>query len=76
MSMQIEFDDDYREVCSYTGTINEKYKFSFEVLWLSDHRDYIMKNLVFDDDVSVNYDKKKAEKRIRKLVKEWYGLNE
>jgi len=75
MAMQIEFDDDYREVCTYTGRVNEKYEFTFDVLWVSKLKNYIVKNLVFDDDISVNFDKKKAEKRIRKLVKEWYGLD-
>tara|TARA_Y100000310_G_C20051823_1_gene520914 strand:+ start:121 stop:357 length:237 start_codon:yes stop_codon:yes gene_type:complete len=76
MQIEIDFDEDYREVCSYTGTINKKYKFSFDVLWLSKHRNYIVKNIDFDDDMSVNFDKEIAEKRIRKLTKEWYTLDE
>ena len=76
MQIEIDFDEDYREVCSYTGTVNEKHKFSFDVLWLSKHRNYIIKNVEFTDDISVNFDKEKAEKRIRKLVKEWYSLDE
>ena len=75
MAMQIEFGDGCREVCTYTGTINDEYKFSLEVLWLSKKRDYIVKNIVFNDDNDVNFDTKKAEKRIRKLVRGWYYLD-
>jgi len=76
MAMQIEFKDDYKEVSTYTGLINEKYKFTVKVYWNSIDRKYIVKDVEFTDDMSVNFDKQKAKNRIISLVKEWYYLDD
>jgi len=76
MSMQIKFNDDYKEVSTYTGLINEKYKFTVKVYWNSIDRKYIVKDVEFTDDMSVNFDKQKAKNRIISLVKEWYYLDD
>ena len=76
MSMQIKFNDDYKEVCTYNGVINDDYKFTVEVSWNSIDKKYIVKSVEFTDDISVTFSKKKAVKRIKSLVKEWYTLDE
>ena len=75
MAMQIEFKDDYKEVSTYNGVINEVYKFTVKVHFNSIDRKYIVKDVEFTDDMSVNFDKNKARKRIKSLVKEWYYLD-
>ena len=76
MPMQIKFKDDYKEVCTYNGVINDVYKFTVEVYFDSIDKKYIVKGVEFTDDISVNFNKKKAVKRIKSLVKEWYTLDE
>ena len=76
MAMQIEFKDDYKEVCTYNGVINEVYKFTVEVHWNSKDRKYIVKDVEFTDDISVTFSKKKAVKRIKSIIKGWYTLDE
>ena len=76
MAMQIEFKDDYKEVCTYNGVINDVYKFTVEVYWNSKDRKYIIKSIEFTDDISVTFSKKKAVKRIKSIVKEWYYNDE
>ena len=76
MSMQILFKDDYKEVCTYNGVINDDYKFTVDVYFDSTHKKYIVKSVEFTDDISVNFDKDKAVIRIKSLVKEWYTLDE
>ena len=75
MAMQIEFKDDYKEVTTYNGLINEVYKFTVKVHFNSIDRKFIVKEVEFTDDISVNFDKEKARKRIKSLVKEWYYLD-
>ena len=75
MAMQIEFKDDYKEVSTYNGLINEVYKFTVKVHFDSVVRKYIVKEVEFTDDISVNFDKEKARIRIISLVKEWYYLD-
>ena len=75
MAVQIEFKDDYKEVSTYNGLINEVYKFTVKVHFDSVVRKYIVKEVEFTDDMSVNFDKEKARKRIKSLVKEWYYLD-
>ena len=75
MAMQIEFKDDYKEVSTYNGLINEIYKFTVKVYFNSIDRKYIVKEVEFTDDISVNFDKEKARIRIISLVKEWYYLD-
>ena len=76
MSMQIKFNEDYKEVSTYNGVINDDYKFTVEVYWNSTDKKYIVKGVEFTDDISVNFDKDKAVIRIKSLVKEWYTLDE
>ena len=76
MSMQILFKDDYKEVCTYNGVINDDYKFTVEVYFDSTDKKYIVKSVEFTDDISVKFDKDKAVIRIKSLVKEWYTLDE
>ena len=76
MAMQIEFKDDYKEVSTYNGLINEVYKFTVKVYWNSRDRIFIPKDVEFTDDMSVNFDKQKAKNRIISLVKEWYYLDD
>ena len=76
MSMQIKFNDDYKEVSTYNGVINDDYKFTVDVYWNSIDKKYIVKSVEFTDDISVTFSKKKAVKRIKSLVKEWYTLDE
>jgi len=76
MAMQIKFNDDYKEVSTYNGVINDDYKFTVEVYWNSKDRKYFVKSVEFTDDISVTFSKKKAVKRIKSLVKEWYTLDE
>ena len=76
MSMQIKFNDDYKEVCTYNGVINDDYKFTVDVYFDSKDRKYFVKNVEFTDDMSVNFDKQKAKNRIISLVKEWYYLDD
>ena len=76
MSMQIKFNEDYKEVSTYNGVINDDYKFTVDVSWNSVDRKYIIKSIEFTDDISVNFDKKKAVKRIKTLVKGWYTLDD
>ena len=76
MSMQIKFKDDYKEVCTYNGVINDDYKFTVDVYFDSTDKKYIVKSVEFTDDISVNFDKDKAVIRIKSLVKEWYTLDE
>ena len=76
MAMQIKFNEDYKEVSTYNGVINDDYKFTVDVYWDSVDRKYIIKSIEFTDDISVNYDKKKAVKRIETLVKGWYTLDD
>ena len=75
MAMQIEFKDDYKEVSTYNGLINEVYKFTVKVHFDSVVRKYIVKEVEFTDDISVNFDKEKARIRIISLAKEWYYLD-
>ena len=75
MAMQIEFKDDYKEVSTYNGLINEVYKFTVKVHFNSVDRKYIVKEVEFTDDISVYFDKEKARIRIESLVKEWYYLD-
>ena len=75
MSMQIKFNEDYKEVSTYNGVINDDYKFTVDVHWNSKDRKYIIKSIEFTDDISVNFDKEKARIRIISLVKEWYYLD-
>ena len=75
MAMQINFNDDYKEVSTYNGVINEVYKFTVKVHFNSIDRKYIVKEVEFTDDISVNFDKQKAKNRIISLVKEWYYLD-
>ena len=76
MPMQILFKDDYKEVCTYNGVINDDYKFTVDVYFDSTDKKYIVKSVEFTDDISVNFDKDKAVIRIKSLVKEWYTLDE
>ena len=76
MSMQIKFNDDYKEVCTYNGVINDDYKFTVEVYFDSIYKKYIVKSVEFTDDISVTFSKKKAVKRIKSIVKGWYTLDE
>ena len=76
MAMQIKFNDDYKEVSTYNGVINDDYKFTVDVYWNSIDKKYIVKDVEFTDDISVTFSKKKAVKRIKSLVKEWYYLDE
>ena len=76
MPMQIKFKDDYKEVCTYNGVINDDYKFTVDVYYDSIYKKYIVKSVEFTDDISVNFDKYKAVIRIKSLVKEWYTLDE
>ena len=76
MSMQILFNDDYKEVCTYNGVINDDYKFTVDVYFDSTDKKYIVKGVEFTDDISVNFNKKKAVKRIKSLIKGWYTLEE
>ena len=75
MAVQIEFKDDYKEVSTYNGLINEVYKFTVKVHFNSIDRKFIVKEVEFTDDISVNFDKEKARIRIISLVKEWYYLD-
>ena len=76
MAMQIEFKDDYKEVSTYNGVINDDYKFTVDVYWNSIDKKYIVKDVEFTDDISVTFSKKKAVKRIKSIVKGWYTLDE
>ena len=76
MAMQIEFKDDYKEVSTYNGVINEVYKFTVDVYYDSIDKKYFVKGVEFTDDMGVNFDKQKAIKRIKSIVKEWYYLDE
>ena len=75
MSMQIEFDEHYNEVATYTGKVNGEFYFTVKVYWDSISKNYIPKVVDFSDDISVNFDKQKAKYRIISLVKEWYYLD-
>ena len=76
MSMQIKFNDDYKEVSTYNGVINDDYKFTVDVYYDSIDKKYFVKGVEFTDDISVTFSKKKAVKRIKSLVKEWYYLDD
>ena len=76
MAMQIEFKDDYKEVCTYNGVINDDYKFTVDVYYDSIDKKYFVKGVEFTDDISVTFSKKKAIKRIKSIVKGWYTLDE
>ena len=76
MAMQIEFKDDYKEVSTYNGVINDDYKFTVDVYFDSTDRKYFVKSVEFTDDISVTFSKKKAIKRIKSIVKGWYTLDE
>jgi hypothetical protein len=76
MAMQIKFNDDYKEVSTYNGVINEVYKFTVDVYYDSIDKKYFVKGVEFTDDMGVNFDKQKAIKRIKSIVKEWYYLDE
>ena len=51
MAMQILFKDDYKEVCTYNGVINDDYKFTVEVYWNSIDKKYFwsMVQQLFDE---------------------------
>ena len=70
--MQIEFDEHYSEVATYTGKVNGKYYFTVKVYWDSISKKYVPKVVDFSDDMSVSFDTDKAKKRIKSLVKDWY----
>ena len=74
--MNIEFDKDYKEICIYTGKVDDEYWFKVEVFWDSIERKYIPKRVAFNRDRNVNFDTEMAEKTIKKLVKEWYYNDE
>ena len=76
MAMQIEFKDDYKEVSTYNGIINDNYKFTVDVYWDSVDKKYIIKDIEFITPTSVTFSKKKAVKRIKTLVKGWYYIDE
>ena len=76
MAMQIEFKDDYKEVSTYNGIINDKYEFTVDVFWDSIERKYIIKDIDFITDTGVTFNKRKAVKRIKMLVKGWYYIDE
>ena len=75
MAMQIKFNDDYKEVSTYNGVINDDYKFTVEVHWNSIDKKYIIKDIEFITPTSVTFSKKKAVKRIKTLVKGWYEID-
>ena len=75
MAMQIEFKDDYKEVCTYNGIVNDDYKFTVDVYWDSVDKKYIIKDIEFITPTSVTFSKKKAVKRIKTLVKGWYEID-
>ena len=70
--MQIEFDEHYSEVATYTGKVNGKYYFTVKVYWDSISKKYVPKVVDFSDDMSVSFDTDKAKKRIKSLVRGWY----
>ena len=76
MAMQIEFKDDYKEVCTYNGIVNDDYKFTVDVYWDSVDKKYIIKDIDFITDTGVTFSKRKAVKRIKTLVKGWYYIDE
>ena len=76
MAMQIEFEKDYTQVCTYKGKVNNKYGFTVQVHWDTVDRKYIIKVVEFSDDLSVNFDKHLAIKRIKSLIKGWHYDNE
>ena len=53
MAMQIEFKDDYKEVSTYNGIINDKYEFTVDVFWDSIERKYFIKDIEFITPTSV-----------------------
>lgn len=74
--MNIEFDEDYKEICIYTGKVDDKYWFKVYVFWNSIERKYITKRIVFNRGSNVDFDTEMVEKTIKKLVKEWYYNDE
>ena len=76
MAMQIEFKDDYKEVSTYNGIINDKYEFTVDVYWDSVDKKYIIKDIDFITDTGVTFNKRKAVKRIKILVKGWYYIDD
>ena len=74
MPMQIEFDEHYNEVTTYTGKVDGKYCFTVNVYWDSISRNYVPKVVDFSDDMSVSFDTDKAKKRIKSLVIRKYQI--
>ena len=74
--MNIEFNENYKEICIYTGKVDDEYCFKVEVFWNSVDRRYIIKRIVFNIDKNVDFNTELAEKAIRKLVREWYYNDE
>lgn len=71
MSMQIEFNDTYSEVTTYTGKLNEEYGFLVEVEYFSDKKVYLISNIEWIKEPKFKI-KSKAEGRIKVHVMKWH----
>ena len=76
MAMQIKFNEDYKEICIYNGVINDKYEFTVKVNFDSIIKKNIINDIVITYDISADFSKDDAIRRIEKLVREWYYIDE
>ena len=78
MSMQIKFDDDYIMAKTFTGIAGDNHRFHVTVNYNSSTREAIVDDIQWEalaivDIINTEW-KHKAEKRIKKIVNEWYKL--
>ena len=78
MSMQIKFDDNHIMTRTFTGVAGDNYKFQVIVNYDTSKKKASVDSIQWGDPelidiVNIEW-KRKAEKRISKIVKEWYEL--
>tara|TARA_Y100001973_G_C5200726_1_gene337382 strand:+ start:226 stop:462 length:237 start_codon:yes stop_codon:yes gene_type:complete len=78
MSMQIKFDDNHIMTRTFTGVAGYNHKFKVTVMYDTSNKKVTVDNIQWEDlellDICKTDWKQRAEKRISKIVKEWYEL--
>lgn len=73
MSMSIHFDEHYKEISYYTGTVDDSLHFTVEVHYDNSDKEYSVHDIKWDSNIdNKSTHIQKSEERIRKLVRAWY----
>ena len=73
MSMKISMADDYTQVTTYNGELNDKYPFTVKMSYDSEVKDYHIVSVIFDSDGNLYNGKSKrywikAEDRVKDFI--------